>query len=266
MNELKNAQVVPVYAGNTVPGTLISDDKPPSAVGSLLGIFFEPGRIFESFRQRPRYLLAATVIVLGVTISNALVFQRLGFENILRAQLERSATHLTVEQRESVIEMQGRPLMKAIGTLTPVISLYVSFAAGGALYFLGVMAIGASIGYRQALSVWVFAAFPPEVLTILGNIAILFLKAPGDFDLARSANGLIHANLGVFIDATSHPVLSTAVSSLDLLSIFGLVLAVIGLQKVARIPFAKAAAVAGSFWVIGCLLKIGVSAISSAAL
>jgi hypothetical protein len=129
-----------------------------------------------------------------------------------------------------------------------------------------VLAIGAKTGYRQALSVWVFAAFPPEVLTVIGNIAILFLKAPGDFDLARSANGLLHANLGVFIDATAHPVLTTAVGALDLFSIYGLVLAVIGLQKVARISVAKASAVAGSLWVIGCLLKIGVSAISNAAL
>jgi hypothetical protein len=266
MNELKNAQVIPFYAGSAVQGATTSDDKSPAAIGSLFGIFYEPVRIFESFRQRPRFLLAGILIALAVTVSNALIFQRLGFENILRAQLERSATHLTPEQREGVVEMQARPIIRTMGVASPIISLFVSFAAGGALYLLGVMAIGATVGYRQALAVWVFSAFPAEILTVVGNIAILFLKSPNDFDLARSANGLLHANLGVFMDAAAHPVLTTAVSSIDLLSIYALVLAILGLHKVARISPAKAAAVAGSFWVIGCLLKIGVSAVSNAAL
>ena len=264
MNELKNAQPIPIYAGSGMAAPAISDDKPPTAIGSLSGIFFEPVRIFESFRQRPRFLLAAFLIAVAFAFTTALIFQRVGVENILRAQLERSATHITPEQKEQIIAVQTKPVMKAIGFISPLVSLTIVFAAGGGLYLLGVLAFGGSIGYRQALSVWIYSSFPPAILTAFANIVILFLKSPSDIDPARAGAGLVHANLGGLVDASAHPVLTTAVSSIDVFAIYGLVLAIIGLHKVARISPAKASAIAGSIWVISCIVRIGVSALSNA--
>lgn len=264
MNELKNAQPIPVFAGGGLAAPEVSADKPPSAPASLVGIFFEPVRTFESFRQRPRFVLAACLIAVVLSFSTALIYQRVGFENILRAQLERSATNITPEQKESIIALQTKPVMRAVGFISPIISLAIVFAAGGALYLLGVLAMGASIGYRQALSVWIYSSFPPAVLTAFANIVTLFIKSPNDIDVARSARGLVHANLGVFVDASAHPVLSTAVSSIDVFAIYGLALAVFGLHKVARISPAKAAVIAGSIWFIGVVVRIGVSALSNA--
>jgi hypothetical protein len=235
-------------------------------LGSLVGIFFEPSRIFESFRRRPRFLLAAALIALTMSLTTLAIYQKIGFDNILRAQLERSATQLTPEQRESIVDVQGRPLMRTLGIVSPIITLFVVFAAGAGLYLAGVMAVGSSISYRQALSVWVFSAFPPAILSALGTVCILLFRSRDDIDPARSANGLIHANPSVFFDALTHPVLATAASSLDLLALYGLILAIIGLHKVARLSPAKAAGIAGSLWLASCLIKIGVSAVSNAAL
>ena len=264
MNELKNAQPIPIFAGSGGVAPAVSEDKPTSAIGSLSGIFFEPARTFESFRQQPRFLLAAFIIAVTLSFATALIYQRLGVDNILRAQLERSPTNITAEQKEKIIEMQTRPAMKAIGFISPLVSLTIVFAGGGALYLLGVLALGGSIGYRQALSVWIYSSFPPEILALLVNVAVLFIKSPGDIDLARAGTGLVHANLGVFVDAAAHPILTTAVSSIDLFAIYGLVLAIVGLHKVARISPAKASAIAGSIWVISCIVRIGVSAVSNA--
>lgn len=266
MNELKNAQPIPIYAGSGVAAPAVADDKPPTTVGTLSGIFFEPVRTFESFRQQPRFVLAACLIAVALSFASALIYQRLGVDNILRAQLERSATTMTPEQKENIIQMQTKPVMRAIGFISPIVSLTIVFAGGAALYLLGVLAVGGSIGYRQALSVWIYSAFPPAILTAIGNITILFLKSPDDIDLARSGAGLVHANLGAFVDATAHPILTTAVGSIDLFAIYGLVLAIIGLHKVARISPAKASAIAGSIFLISCTIRIGVSALSNAAI
>jgi len=266
MNELKNEQPIPVYAGSGLVGPAASDDKPPSALDSLSGIIFEPVRIFKSFRQQPRFVMAACLIALNLSFTTALIHQRLGVENIMRAQLERSATNITPEQKERIIEMQAGPAMRAIGIISPIVSLFIAFAAGGALYLVGVLVVGGSVGYRQALSVWIYSALPPSILTAFGNIVILFLNSPNEIDLARSARGLVHANLGIFVDASAHPVLTTAVSTIDLFAIYGLVLAIIGLHKVARISPVKASAIAGSIWLMGSILRIGVSAVSNASL
>jgi len=266
MNELKNAQPIPIFAGSGVAAPAVSEDKQPSAIGSLSGIFFEPAPVFASFRQRPRFLLAACIIAITLSFSTALIYERLGVDNILRAQLERSATNISAEQKEKIIEMQTRPVMKAIGFISPIVSLTIIFAAGGALYLLGVLAFGGSLSYRQALSVWVYSSFPPAILAVLINVVVLFLKSPSDIDLARAGTGLARANLGVFLDAAAHPVLTTAASAIDLFALYGLVLAIVGLHKVARISPAKASAIAGSIWVISCIARIGVSALSNAAM
>lgn len=266
MNELKNAQPIPLFAGSGVAAPAVSEDKPPSAIGSLSGIFFEPARVFESIRQQPRFLLAACIIAFTLSFATALIYQRIGVDNILRAQLDRSATNITAEQKEKIIEMQTRPLMKAIGFISPLVSLTIVFAGGGALYLLGVLAIGGSIGYRQALSVWVYSSFPPQIVALVLNVVVLFLKSPGDIDPARAGTGLVHANPGVLFDAAAHPVLTTAASSIDLFAIYGVVLAIIGLHKVARISPAKASTIAGSIWLIGCVIRIGVSAVSNGAI
>lgn len=264
MNELKNVRPIPVYAGGSLAGPDVSADKPPSAPASLIGIFFEPVRTFESFRQRPRFVVAACLIAVVLSFTMALIYQRLGVDNILRAQLERSSTNITPEQKEKIIEMQTKPVMKAIGYISPIINLTIVFAGGGALYLLGVLAFGGSIGYRQALSVWIYSSFPPEILALFGNIVVLFLKSPDDIDLARAGTGLVHANLGVFVDASAHPILTTAVSSIDVFAIYGVVLAIIGLHKVARISPAKASVIAGFIWFLGVVVRIGVSALSNA--
>ena len=264
MNDFENAQPIPIYAGSGLAGPAASADKPPSAFASLSGIFVEPVRTFESFRQKPRFVLAAFLIAVALSFSTAVIHQRLGVDNIMRAQLERSSTTITAEQKEKIIAMQSGPLMRTIGVISPIVSLTVAFAAGAALYLLGVLAMGGTVGYRQALSVWIYSALPPAILTAGGNIAILFLKSPGDIDLARSVRGLIHANPGVFMDAYAHPVLTTAVSAIDLFALYGVVLAIVGLHKVARISPGKATAIAGSIWLIGALLRIGVSALSNA--
>jgi hypothetical protein len=266
MNELKNAQPIPIYAGGSLAGPAVSDDKPPSALASLSGIFFDPVRTFESFRQQPRFLLAAFLIALALSFSTALIYQRLGVDNIIRAQLERSSTSITPEQKEKIIEMQAGPAMRTIGVVSPLVSLTVVFAGGAALYLLGVLVIGGSIGYRQTLSVWIYSALPPAFLAAAGNIVVLFLKSPNDIDLTRAGGGLVHANLGFFVDAAAHPVLTTAVGLIDLFAIYGLVLAIIGLHKVARISPARASAIAGSIWLMGGLIRIGMSAVSNAAI
>lgn len=266
MNEVKSAQPIPIYVGGSLTPSAVSDDTPPSALASLSGIIFEPVRLFESFRQRPRFLLAAFLIVLAMSFSTALIYQRLGSENILRAQFEKGVSNVTPEQKERIIEMQRGLLMKSISIISPIVTLLIVFAGGGALYLLGVMITGKSIGYRQALSVWIYSAFPPAILSAVGNILILFLRSPSEIDLARAPGGLVHANLGILVNASAQPILTTALSTIDLLAIYGLVLAIIGLNKVARISPARASAIAGSIWLIGACIRIGVSAISNAAI
>jgi hypothetical protein len=81
-------------------------------------------------------------------------------------------------------------------------------------------------------------------------------------DIARSARGLVHANLSVLMDGTAHPVLATALGSLDLFRIYGLFLAALGLRKVARMSSGSAWTVVLIIFLLGVLFAIAIATVT----
>lgn len=255
-----NPPVNPSMSYATVPAS--SNAPSMSTLETLTGIFFEPGRTFESLRDRPRFLIAGLIIIAVTMAFTILLYQRIGFENMMRQAIENSprTADMSPEQKEQIIQMQTGPVVKAISYLSPVIFLTILIAAGAALYLLGTMMMARSISYKQALSVWVYSSLPPTVLLMLANILLIFLKSPEDIDPATANRGLVRANPSVLIDSTAHPVLATAIGALDLFSIFGLFLAALGLRKVTRLSKEAAWGIVIAIWLIGVIIRIAMAA------
>ena len=152
--------------------------------------------------------------------------------------------------------------IKALRYGGPIITLTLFFTIGAALYLLGVMAVGKSISYKQALAVWTYSSLPPTLLLMLLNLIILFIRTPDD-DLAivRGQGGLVHANPGLLIDGHANPALATAAGAFDLFAFYGLFLAAIGLRKVGRLSSGSAWAIALGLWIIGIILRVTFAAI-----
>jgi membrane protein, antimicrobial resistance system len=229
---------------------------------TLSSIFFEPGRVFEALRTRPRFLVAGLIILLAVLSFTTLFYQRVGYENFVRSAVEASprTANMTPEQKEQAITMQSGPFFKGLSYFSPLIGISLFFAIGGALYMLGVMMMGKSLSYKRALAVWVYSAFPPTLITMLLNILLLFLKSPDDYDQVQALRqGLARANLGFLVDSTAHPMMATALGTLDLLSFYGLFLAALGLRKVARLSSGAAWTIVLVLWLIGVILRVAIS-------
>ncbi len=234
---------------------------------TLTGIFFEPGRVFESFLAKPRFLVAGLIVIVAVVAFNALTIQRIGYENIARAQIEASpwTANMSPEQKDLAMVRAASPISKAIRYVAPVVVLAIIFALGGFLYMLGGMAMAKAVSYKQTLSVWVYSSLPPTLLIMLLNIVILFVKKPEDIEVTQINRGLVHANLSLFVDASSAPVLATALGAIDVFAIYGLILAALGLRKVARMSSGAAWTIVVVLWVIGVILKVAFAAISGSA-
>lgn len=230
-----------------------------STAETLTGIFFEPGRVFEALRERPRFLAAALITVVAFLIFNSLYFQRIGYENVIRAETEASprAASTSPADKERAIEFQTKPVFRAFRYLSPILIFAIFFAAGAGLYLLGSMMMARTMSYKQALSVWTYSSFPPTVLLMLLNIIVLFLKPPDDdITIARGARGLVHANPGLLVDPTASPVLATALGAFDVFAFYGLFLAALGLRKVGRLSSGAAWGIVITIWLIGVILRI----------
>ena len=231
---------------------------------TLLNIFFEPSETFQALRVRPRFLVAGIITVAFYMLFSTLYIQKIGYETVVRSQASVQAARnssVTPEQLERGVQFQLNPLFKVIRMVSPVIVFVVIFAAGAALYLLGAMLMGKGINFKQALTVWTYSSMPPVVITMIINLVLLFVKPPDDdMSITQGAGrGLVHANPSLFIDGTAHPVLATAVGSLDVLSFFGLFLAAVGLQKIGRMSSGSAWGIVIGLWIIGIILRVGIA-------
>lgn len=234
--------------------------SPMSTAQTLTGIFFRPRRVFESFRERPRFLVAGLIVIACTVFSSVLFLQRVGYENVIRTAVDSSprAANLSPEQKERAIALYTGPIGKVITYGGPFIVTLLAFAAGAAIYLLGSMAARKMISYKQALAIWIYSSLPSVIITTLLSTLLLLLRSPKDIDITQVTKGvgLIHAHLGALVDSAMHPVLAAGLRPFDLLVFYGLFLAALGLRKIASLSAATAWAIVLALWMLGLLYHV----------
>lgn len=240
----------PSYAGPAGPVM--------STPATLTGIFFEPGRTFEALRERPRFLVAAIIIVVISMAVTFLIFNKIDYAAFMREQIMKGprASQMTPEQVDAAVGFYNGPIGKVVVYLFPFIGTVVFIAAGGALYLLGSMLMGGAIRYKQALSVWTYSSFAPGVLSAVLAVIVVLLTPAEDINPTQPG-GLVRANLAVLLPHGSSPALGALLGSFDLFTFYGLFLAALGLRKVGKLSSGSAWTVALGLWLLGVLLKVG---------
>ena len=230
--------------------THVEEPAQMSEIATLGNIFFEPGNTFEDLRRKPRFILAALISILVVSLFQIMFIQKFGFDRIVKERLESNSRvqQMPEDQKQKLIEQQSGDIAKTISYAAVPVVMVIFFLVGGLIYWLGANAMGGSAGFLQGLSVWTYSAFPPTLISMLANFLILFLKSADEIDLASSQSGLIQANPSFFIGKGT-PVLAALLATFDLFSIWGWILAAIGLRIVGKIS-------TGSAWAIVLIVAL----------
>jgi len=226
---------------------------------TLSSILFEPGRVFESLRERPRFLVALVISMIFYMAFTITFYQKVGHERVVRETIESSpfTAQQTPEQKEASIRAQSSPIVKWITIAAGPVFIAIFFAAGAALYLLGALLMGKQVSYKQALAIWSYSSMPPLVLSMIVNVILVFLKSPDDYDIvSASRRGLVRANLSFLSDSKAAPILYTLLGSLDIFAFYGLVLAALGLRKVAKMSSGSAWGIVATIWIIGVLVRL----------
>ena len=248
-------------AGDAPPAPGPEDEPPMTTAETLSGIFFEPGRTFEHLRRRPRFLVAALIMAVLTTGFVYAIYSRVSYDDLVRQAVEKTprTADLPAEQKEKVIAMQTGPVVKTINYVSRPVAIFIFLLVGGLLYLLGAMAMGKGVSYRQALSVWTYSSLPPYALAMVANIILVFLKAPEDISPEDTQRGLVRANLSVLVDPTARPALATMLGLFDVFAVYSLVLAAIGLHKVAKLSSGSAWAVVLVIWLVGAVIRVAIA-------
>ena len=241
------------------PENIPAGEQPQMSELAMIGnVFIEPGSVFDDQRRKPRFWIGGLLLVLTFSLFQIAFIEKFGLDKIVRARIESSsrAADLPTDQKDQLIEQQSGPIAKYITIGATPIVMIIIFLLGGLIYWLGANAMGGSATYFRGVAVWIYASLPTAIVFTLANVIVMFLKDPDLIDLATSQGGLVHANLGFFLDQKSMPVAYALASSVDFFAIWGWVLAAIGLQRVAKISSGAAWAIVLMVGLVGVALKV----------
>jgi hypothetical protein len=224
-----------------------------SEFSRLVGVFIAPKEAFTDIARRPRWWIPVILVSL-VSTAYAIAFsQRVGFEQMIRQTLQQSSRSqsMTPAQMEQAIAVGSR-IAQVTTYGGAIVSVTISvFVIAVVLIFLFDTIMGADIGLKRMMGIVGYGFLPTMVSTLLA-LLVMYLKPPEDFDIRNP----LAFNVGAFMANDSPQWLKGLGASLDLFSLWIIVLMAIGASAASRkMSFGKSLAVILLPWALYVLLK-----------
>ncbi len=227
----------------------------------LINTFVAPSKTFADINRSTSWwvpwLLMSVISLAFVIVAG----QKVGFEKITNTQMQSNPKQ--VERMDKLPPEQRAQNMALAVKITQGIS-YVSplfvllFAVITAAVMLGTFNFGAGtqMKFGAAMAVTMYAFLPGIIKTILATVSLL---AGADPDAFRIDNP-IATNLGFFLSSTDHPALYKLASSIDVFTIWTLVLLVIGFTCISKAKKGTSAAIVFGWYIAVTLIGVGFAA------
>jgi hypothetical protein len=240
-----------------------------SEAGRFIGTIFSPGETFEDINRKPSW-----VVPLLISIATALAFTwflyshfSAGMDQFMRKTLADQAAKSGRPAPTSQDLEFGLKITKWVGLgfglIGPVV---VNLIIAGA-FALGLMIMQAQTTFKKIFSVVLWSGVATGVVQIIVIIASVLVRDPdsdSEFN-PRNFGSLSATNLAVFLPSDTSAPIKALAASIDVFSIWFLILLVIGLTAVSGSRKISKGSVAGlviGLWLLTVLVKVGWAAVS----
>jgi hypothetical protein len=145
-------------------------------------------------------------------------------------------------------------ITEGIFIATPVVVLII--VAVGSLVLWGTInfIFAGKATYGSVFAVWMFASLPSVIKTLLGVVVIYAGTAPESFNIKNFAP----TNIGAFLNPIeTNKVLYSLASSIDIITIWSLILTGIGVSLVAGVKRSSGYIAVFGWWAIIVLCSVG---------
>ncbi len=253
-----------LFAFSFIPLPQTKGDEEPALSGpeKVLGIFYEPTRVFRNLRAHPHWLAAFLVLAIVNAVYAAAFVQRLTPERIVDYTMEKMESspikpppEAMAKVKEDALSAAKQPLQRVETTAKSFVGIFVFVCISASLCLLGVLAFGGRMNFWQAFAAVMYSYLPVAVISKLVSMVILFIKAPEDIHPILGQETLLTDNLGILFKPADHPALFVLGTAIGVLSFYGLWLKAKGLaiggQKVSS---TAAWGVSITLWVLSLIL------------
>ncbi len=229
-----------------------------SSIGRVGGVLFSPTRVFEAIRERPTWLLALVVLVLLGVVAGYVLGEKVDWEQVARDQLAQSSRQLSEEDVERAITVT-----EALGSkmvfLGPLFGGPLVYLLMALLFWVSMKMLGGELTYKASFSTVLHGLMPSAVSALL-TIPVILSRTELDMEQVNSGT-LVASNVGAFAPEGTSNTMRSLLASIDIFSIWSIVLLSIGFAVVARVSRGKAAAAVITLWIVYILLKVGAAAL-----
>lgn len=229
------------------------------SVKRLVGAVFTPGETFRAIRERPTWGLVLVVLLLLGGAAGLIAIQKFD------PQVQRTEIRQQMEKRGLAGDELDQRTDQAMSTMERFAPVLVAFglvaASAGYLLtavvlWLGVRFAGGDLTFQQGFSATLHGMIPASALKSLVLIPVLL--AAGSVDpRALQAGTVLQSNLGFLAPEGASKALVALLSSVDVFSLWTVVLLVLGLSLVGRVSKSTSALVVVGGWVFLVAAKVG---------
>jgi hypothetical protein len=225
-----------------------------SSWGRLWRVLVKPGETFAAIAERPTWGAALAVLVLASGAATLVLFNRFDVMEMMRQQMASQHQAVPPGMERNAALFKG--CFEVIGILAPVVVTLISAAV-----FLVFNLLGGRIDYRTSFAVTLHASMPSVVRALL-MIPVALSRAT--LTLPQVQGGLLRSNLAFLAPEGAGRPLVTLLTSLDLFTLWTLVLLAIGYRIAARVSRATAAVTVVLLWALLVAVGVGFAALGAA--
>jgi hypothetical protein len=228
--------------------------------------FTAPSKTFDDIRRGNKswWMPFVIVAVVGYILFAAVSF-KIGMQTVVDNQIrldpkaEERLAQATPEQRETQMKISMN-ITEGIFIASPVVVLIVLALGSLGLWATINFVFGGKATFGSIFSVWMFAGLPGILKVLLGTVVIFAGVAPESFNIKNYAP----TNIGAFLNpAETNKALYSLATSLDIVTIWTLVLLAIGTAAVAGVKRNSGYIAVFGWWAIFVLIGVGMAAAMS---
>lgn len=233
------------------------------SLSRLVSVLWAPTATFEKIRERPTWAVALVVFLILGGVLGYLAVEKID------ADAQRALMEETFEERMGLrgdaLEEQVDQAMawnERIAPWTPLFGIVFAVFAyliTALLFWVAFKLAGGEVGFPQSFSTTLHG-FVPLALSALIAIPVVLGQESIDPEAAQRGQFLA-SNLSFLAPEDASSVVVSLLGSLDLFTVWSVILLVIGYSVVARVSKGTTAAIVGAAWLVWIGIKAGLAAV-----
>lgn len=247
-------------AAPVVPGSPDSPTPTPalSQGARIVDTFIAPSKTFTDLRRSAAWWAPWILISIFSLVFMYAISKQVGFDQVSRYAVAHSSRaqqfdSLPPDQQARQLQISSK-FVAGFGYGSPLLLLLYCVIGTAVLWLTFRLALGAETTFGQAYAIMMYGWLPGILSAIVGTIALFAGANPEGFDV----NNPVGTNLGYYLDPeTTGKFVRGMASSLDILSIWTIVLIGIGYACTSKVKRSTAIIVVAVWFLVYKLVQAG---------